>query len=235
MSDPAAEVLVRGDMVGDKPLIGPSHILRAKNLYVELKSLKPKSVIAICGPSGSGKSEIASLLGSAFIRDGRPAYVLSCDNYPWRPPRSNDAHRVALHEQYGERGLEGYLGTNHEIDFGRIADLVREFKNGAPSLALRIMDTTNHFVHNDRMILDTSGIDVLVLEGTWAGTIVGPDSRVFLETNFQETLEHRRKRARDPITPFGETVLGIEQAKLDKIKEQCELVVNVAGEVRKRG
>ncbi len=234
MSETAVEVLVRGDMIGDKPLIGPSHIVRAEKIYAEVKNLGPKCVIAVGGPSGSGKSEIASLLGSAFIRDGRPAYVLSCDNYPWRPPRSNDAHRVDLYEKGSEKALAEYLGTAHEIDFNRIAALVKEFKSGAPALALRIMDSSEHFVHSDRKILDTSKIDVLVLEGTWSGTVAGTDRRVFLETNFEETLEHRRKRARDPITPFGETVLGIEQGKLDRIKEQCHLVITVAGELRKQ-
>lgn len=234
MTESAVEVLVRGDMVGDKPLIGSSHILRAEKLYRELKSLGPKSVIAVGGPSGSGKSEIASLLGTAFIRDGRPSYVLSCDNYPWRPPRANDAHRVKLYETGSEKALADYLGTMHEIDFNRLSALVAEFKSGASSLSLRIMDTTDHFVHSDRKILDASTIDVLVLEGTWSGLVAGTDRRIFLETNFQETLEHRRKRARDPITPFGETVLGIEQGKLDRIKEQCDIVINVAGDLRKQ-
>ena len=228
------EVLVRGDMVGDKPLIGPSHTLRAATLYPALRTLKEKSVVAICGPSGSGKSEIASLLGTAFIRDGRPAYVLSCDNYPWRPPRSNDAHRVALFESQQDKGLVDYLGTNNEIDFPRLAQLIADFKAGASELQLRIMDTTNHYVHDDRRILDASKIDVLVLEGTWSGTIPGADAKVFLETNFHETLEHRRKRARDPITPFGEKVLGIEQEKLERIKQSCNFVIDVEGKLRKQ-
>ncbi len=228
------EVLVHGDMVGDKPLIGPTHTLRAATLYPQLRALGKKSVIAICGPSGSGKSEIAALLGTAFIRDGRPSYVLSCDNYPWRPPRSNDAHRVALFEAQADKGLIDYLGTNNEIDFPRIAKLVADFKAGASELQLRIMDTTNHHVHDDKRQLDTSKIDILVLEGTWSGTIPGTDAKVFLETNFQETLEHRRKRARDPITPFGEKVLGIEQNKLEKIKETCHYVIDVQGKLRKQ-
>lgn len=226
------EILVCGDMVGDKPLIGPSHTLRAAKLYPVLRDLSSKLVVAICGPSGSGKSEIASLLGTAFIRDGRAAYVLSCDNYPWRPPRSNDAHRVALHEQYGDQGLIDYLGTTNEIDFPRIAKLVSDFKSGVPQLHLRIMDTTNHFVSDDRRVLDCSKLDVLVLEGTWSGTVPGTDVKVFLETNFQETLEHRRKRARDPITPFGEKVLSIEQEKLERIKQTCQYVITVEGQLR---
>lgn len=235
MSDATqVEVLVRGDMVGDKPLIGPSHTLRASRLFPEIRGLGPKLVVAVCGPSGSGKSEIASLLGTAFIREGRAAYVLSCDNYPWRPPRSNDAHRVALHEAQGDQGLVDYLGTNNEIDFPRIAKLVSDFKAGAPELLLRIMDTTTHFVFDDRRALDTSKLDVLVLEGTWSGTIQGTDVKIFLETNFQETLEHRRKRARDPITPFGEKVLSIEQEKLERIKNGCNMVITVDGELRKQ-
>ncbi|WKZ57642.1 MAG: hypothetical protein QY326_02965 [Bdellovibrionota bacterium] len=227
------EVLVRGDMRGDRPLIGDSHRLRAEALFALLRELPKKSVLAIGGPSGSGKSEIASLLGSSFIRHGRPAYVLSCDNYPWRPPRANDQHREDLFKEGERAALVGYLGTKNEIDFNRIGEIVNQFKQGVASIPLRIMDTTEHYVFNDRLLVDFGGIDILLLEGTWSCTVANTTRRVFLETNFTETIEHRRKRARDPITPFGELVLGIEQEKLNAISKQCDFIIDMQANIRK--
>jgi alpha-galactosidase len=192
-----------------------------------LEKLPPKSVVAICGPSGSGKSEIASLIGTYFIKRSRPSYVLSCDNYPWRPPRANDKHRERIHAAQGAAGLEEYLGTPNEIDFDRIAEIVHSFRDAATEIPLRIMDTVTHRVLDDWRPVSFKEVDVLVLEGTWSGLVEGTNLRVFLNTNFAETLEHRRKRARDPITPFGELVLGIEQKKLERIRDsRCHLAID---------
>lgn len=234
MDTAQVEVLVKGDMYGDKPLIGANHLARAEKLYPIVSALPPKSVVAICGPSGSGKSEIASLIGTHFIRSGRQAYVLSCDNYPWRPPQANDKNRERLYAASGNKGLEEYLGTANEIDFDRISDIVSKFRAGVKEIPLRIMDTVQHRVLEDWRVMNFSETDVLVLEGTWSGLVENTSVRIFLNTNFEETMEHRRKRARDPITPFGELVLGIEQRKLESIRdEKCNYSIDFAGELRK--
>jgi alpha-galactosidase len=222
------EVLIQGDMVGDKPLIGESHIKRANALFPVLQKMaagKDKFVVAIGGESGSGKSETSALIGTRFIQSGSPAYVLSCDNYPHRPPRMNDAHRVEIFEEQKENGLREYLGTENEIDFPRLGQLVAAFKRGEPTLSLRIMNAAEHYVQENDRVLDVSNIKVLVLEGTWSHFVPGADARVYLETNFRETLEHRKARARDPITPFTEMVLQIEHAKLEPVFQRAGVIV----------
>ena len=227
------EVLVKGDMVGDKPVIEESHLMRAGRVFEPVRSLQgDKIVVAVGGPSGSGKSEIASLIGSMFIREGRNSYVLSCDNYPHRPPRINDAERDSLYKAHGERGLIDYLGTQREIDFERLTALVAAFKSGAESLALRIMDAATSVVHKDPRMLDVSKINVLVLEGTWSHQVEGCDYRIFLDTTPEETRAHRLKRGRDPLSAFGELVLGIEQAKLEVLREKANLVIANSGATR---
>jgi flavodoxin len=80
-------------MPGDKIQIEQSHIDKAETIYPVLRSLLPdrKAVVCVCGGSGVGKSEIASLLAGLLREDGIKAYVMSGDNYPHRIPAENDA------------------------------------------------------------------------------------------------------------------------------------------------
>lgn len=103
-----------GDMPGDKVQIGPTHIEKAQKIFPKLcgelakvlaSSGGSRAVCAVCGGSGVGKSEIASLLAFYFRQAGVGAYTLSGDNYPRRIPRYNDAERLRLFRQSGLRGL----------------------------------------------------------------------------------------------------------------------------------
>ena len=77
-----------GDMPGDKIEIGDSHIAKAKTIFPQLvKELKEtmsknpysRAVIAVCGGSGVGKSEIASLLSYLLEQAGIGSYTMSGD------------------------------------------------------------------------------------------------------------------------------------------------------------
>ena len=95
-----------GDMPGDKIEIGESHIAKAKELLKELQENgKEKAVLCVCGGSGVGKSEIASVLGYYLSSLGIRSYVLSGDNYPRRIPKYNDAERLNTFRRAGIRGM----------------------------------------------------------------------------------------------------------------------------------
>lgn len=99
-----------GDMPGDKIQIGEEHIRKAGTLFPALKEAiegrgGARTVVAVCGGSGVGKSEIASVLAFYLNSAGIGAYVLSGDNYPRRIPRDNDLERLRVFRQGGLRGL----------------------------------------------------------------------------------------------------------------------------------
>lgn len=104
----------KGDMPGDKIQIGSSHIMKAQMLFPKLlEMLEPllnehpnqRAVIAVCGGSGVGKSEVASLLGYYLNCLNVGSYTLSGDNYPHRIPKYNDAERLRVFRQSGIKGL----------------------------------------------------------------------------------------------------------------------------------
>ena len=103
-----------GDMPGDKVLITESHVAKAKTILpvlvdkmiaaLENKPLQ-RCVISVCGGSGVGKSETASLLGWYLGQLGAKSYILSGDNYPHRIPEYNDAERLRVFRDFGLKGL----------------------------------------------------------------------------------------------------------------------------------
>lgn len=107
-----SENMPKGDMPGDKIEINEAHILKAKLIFSELIKIiktsykdKEKLVITVCGGSGVGKSETASLLSYYFNKAGIGAYTLSGDNYPRRIPLYNDAERLNIFRRSAIRGM----------------------------------------------------------------------------------------------------------------------------------
>lgn len=101
-----------GDMPRDKVEINQGHIDKANTIFpllvplaAEAAAQTGRAVIAVCGGSGVGKSETASLLSHYFRSAGVGAYTLSGDNYPHRIPMYNDAERVRIFRVGGIRGM----------------------------------------------------------------------------------------------------------------------------------
>lgn len=106
--------IMHGDMPGDKIEINENHKEKAKIIFpVLIEKLEKviannphsRAVICVCGGSGVGKSETASLLGHALQISGIGSYILSGDNYPHRIPAQNDAERVRVFRHGAVRGL----------------------------------------------------------------------------------------------------------------------------------
>ena len=101
-----------GDMPGDKVEIGQGHIDKANLIFPLLLPMAARAaegtgrvVICVCGGSGVGKSETASLLSHYFRQAGVGCYTLSGDNYPHRIPMYNDAERVRVFRVAGIQGM----------------------------------------------------------------------------------------------------------------------------------
>lgn len=103
-----------GDMPGDKVKIGPEHIQKSRVIFPPLLDLlipvlesnpSERAVVAVCGGSGVGKSEVASLISLYLNRIGVGSYTLSGDNYPHRIPKYNDAERLRVFRRSAIAGL----------------------------------------------------------------------------------------------------------------------------------
>lgn len=271
-----------GDMPGDKVVIGPEHEAKAQLIFSRLKDLLPsdgeaRAVIAVCGGSGVGKSEIASVLAYYLNQSGIGAYVLSGDNYPHRIPRDNDLERervfreggvkglaafglltpeitatirtlwkeerdpdpkaaeeypwLVVYQKAGRRALTGYLGTENEIGFHELSDILSRFHQGEKAIYLRRLGRQPENMWYDRV--DLSAVRVMIVEWTHGNSdcLEGIDLPVLLNSTPSETLAHRRARNRDGKTDsaFTAMVLDIEQKKLEAQAHKAKIIISKQG------
>jgi len=128
----------KGDMPGDKVRIDPQHIEKAQVIFPKLLELLipaldenpyQRAVVVVCGGSGVGKSEIASLISCYLNRMDVGSYTLSGDNYPHRIPKYNDAERFRV---FRKSGIDGLISDGQYIE-GRHAILKELQESGNDS------------------------------------------------------------------------------------------------------
>jgi glycosidase len=151
----------------------------------------------------------------------------------------SDARKVAEHpwlevyQQAGRKALAGYLGTPLETNFAEVNAILADFHGGADALMLKRMGREAGQVWYDSV--DVRDTRVLVIEWTHGNNVnvEGVDVAILLNSTPEETLAHRRKRARDGgvDSPFTSVVLEIEQGLLHSQAHRAKIIVNKSGEL----
>ena len=149
-------------------------------------------------------------------------------------PRQVAAHPwLAVYQKAGRKALASYLGTPNEVDFDEVSGILAAFKAGAGGLLLKRMGRTADQLWYDKV--DLTGTQVIVVEWTHGNNdnLRGVDIPILLNSTPEETLAHRRSRARDGATdsPFTTMVLELEQAKLHSQAHKAKIIVAKAGEL----
>ena len=131
--------------------------------------------------------------------------------------------------------LAGYLGTSLETDFDEVAGILARFHAGDTVIPLKRMGREPMDLWYDPV--DLTGTNVLLLEWTHGNSdeLRGVDIPVFLYSTPEETLAHRRARARDNKvdSAFTTLVLEIEQQKLLSQAHKAKIVIAKDGSVLK--
>ena len=113
-------------------------VRREKNaqiLWREIQKLLPevlernqgRAILSLYGGSGAGKTWISKELAEYLEAEGFHVFVLSGDYYPYRVPKQNDEERRRVYECGGRKGLEEYLGTEQEIDYDAVNQVLTAF------------------------------------------------------------------------------------------------------------
>lgn len=151
-------------------------------------------------------------------RDASPDKVIV---HPW----------LDTYQRAGREALRRYLGTDAEIDFAEVNDIIKSFSGGAGHLNLKRMGRQADELWYDDV--DVSGVQVLLIEWTHGNNerLEGVDVPILLSSTPEETLAHRRARARDGATdsPFTRMVLELEQEKLHSRASSAAIIVSKSG------
>lgn len=144
-----------------------------------------------------------------------------------------DMQWLSIYQKYGDKALTDYLGTNQELDYEAVSNLLMQFHGGTSQLMLRHMGRTPDDIWYDRM--DVSDTDILILEWTHGNSacLQGVDVSVVLISTPEETLENRKKRNRDTAidSPFVARVLSIEQKKINDGLDRADIIQDMHGRI----
>ena len=137
-----------------------------------------------------------------------------------------DMQWLSIYQKYGDKALTDYLGTDQELDYEAVSNLLMQFHGGTSQLMLRHMGRTPDDIWYDRR--DVSDTDILILEWTHGNSacLQGVDVSVVLISTPEETLENRKKRNRDTAidSPFVARVLRIEQKKINDGLDRADII-----------
>jgi len=188
----------------------------------EIKSQKRRFIITIAGESGSGKSETAKAIQDAFNIKGIKAEIIGQDDYFVLPPHTNDAkRRVDPH----------WLGPHVEVKMDLLEQNIIDAIKGNASITKPLVDYPNDAILEED--LDITGVEVLIVEGTYTSLLRNVDKRIFITRTHEETLSHREKRNRGNEVGdlFIEGILKIEHKIIAGHKQLANIIITKAYEV----
>ena len=205
-------------MIGDKIVIEDYHKENGRRVATaclpEIKESDRIFAITVAGESGSGKSETAATTAQELENAGLKVVILGQDDYFKLPPKSNSNRRK---EDIGWVGLG-------EVKLELMDEHLAKAKAGEKSLV-----KPNVVFEEDRVLEETislEGIDVIIAEGTYCTALKEADFHAFIDKTYHDTLDHRKKRARDETEgDFIEKVLEIEHKIISAHKKLADIVL----------
>ncbi len=201
-------------MIGDKLLIERHHTDRAIEIRDHLRgSIEAPFVLSVAGESGSGKSELAFEIARHLMEIGVSSGILAQDDYFVFPPKTNHEMRRKNLDQVG----------TFEVKLDFMDSNLRSFKRGdSPIYKPQVIYAEDRITTTE---MDIRDLKVMVVEGTYTSLLKFVDFRIFIDRSYHQTLEARKKRARDRFEGFVEDVLEIEHQIISQHRGMADLVV----------
>lgn len=185
------------------------------NTVLPLAKLKNKTVIAVCGESGSGKTVTATSLKLKLTESGVSSRILHLDSYFKLPPKENHKQRL--------KGLD-WVGAE-EVNLELLQKHVDAFKEGADNIKVPVVDYSNNCF--EEIVLGLKHEDVLIIEGVYSFLLEGINFGIFMERNYLQTKENRQKRSREVYDSYVEQILEIEHKIIAPLIKKADMVIDV--------
>jgi uridine kinase len=210
-------------MIGDRLLIRKRHILIVNNLLpvISKKINKEKFIITIGGESGTGKSEIASLLQEKLYPEKR-VKLIHVDDYYF----SNWKERNKVRKKEGLNSV----GKN-EIDWKKLDSILSSFKQKDELLFVqRIHKYTDSI---EQVVVKNQNIDIIILEGLYSCYYKEADLKIYLEGSIKDTYFFRKERAKEnPDDEFRQKVMEKERESIVQSKRFSDIIISWKGEIK---
>ena len=136
----------------------------------------------------------------------------------------------------GVKVWEKYLGTDKEIDYDAVNQVITSFRERKSQINIRYIDSEKEKIYEKNE--DFSEIDILLIEWTHGNNerLKYIDIPIYLRSTPEETLRYRMERNRDADidSPFTALVLKIEQKLLEQQISRAKIIMNLSGELSVR-
>ncbi len=214
-------------MKGDILVIKDEHRKAAAGaldlIWPDLEAHSGKYAITVAGESGSGKSEIASVLAEKLAEKGMPSVILQQDDYFIYPPKTNAEVR---------RKNIGWVGSG-EVRLDLLDQNLSDILAGKETIEKPLaMFEEDRFTTEQLAVKDAQ---VAVAEGTYTTLLQNAHCHIFIDRTFRETKAARLERAREEQDDFLERVLTIEHESISKHKAKAHIIVRADYSVAKAG
>jgi uridine kinase len=142
--------------------------------------------------------------------------VLGQDDYFLLSPRVNDARR---------RQDVGWLGPHVEIYLPLLEENIIDAINGKKSILRPLIDYDENKILEENV--DLTGVEVVIVEGTYTSLLRNAHTRIFIDRDFEETLAHRkeRNRGKEVGDPFIEQILATEHKIIAGHKNLANIII----------
>ena len=210
-------------MEGDVINLNDEHRSTAKKIVTplieEIKNHKTVYTFSVAGESGAGKSIMAAAIAEQLEQAGFSVKIFQQDDYFFLPPYTNDQKR---------RKDIMWVGTK-EVDLARIDLHLKAAKEGAATIDKPLVIYGKNRITTE--VFNMKGVNVCIAEGTYTSLLENIDKRIFIDRDYYDTHNDRKKRARDVIDPFTEKVLEIEHQIIKQHKEKANIILDKNFEV----
>lgn len=205
-------------MKGDILIIDDNHRKAAAEvvdlILDDIKNTERKFVITVAGESGAGKSEVAASIAEKLSEFNIKSFVFGQDDYFVLPPKTNAAAR--------EKDIS-WVGTQ-EVKLDLLDANLKDATNENFPLTKPLVDFDADKIGEETVSLED--FDVLIAEGTYTTSLKNADKKVFIDRNKMDTIESRKKRAREAQDEFLDRILTIEHEIISKHKEIADVVIS---------
>lgn len=174
---------------------------------------KDKLVIGVAGESGSGKSVTAKCLQIQLEKQGVQSLIIHQDGYYKLPPKENHLKRKESIDWVGVNELKLDLMQQH----------IDQFLADDETLDMPVVNYKANSIFARSVSLANK--TVLIVEGVYAFFLERMDYKIFMSRTYHDTLENRRKRAREKYDPYVEQVLDIEHKIVCDQKADADAII----------
>jgi uridine kinase len=204
-------------MVGDVIELKEKHLATAKEITALLKKFsigwKAENCNRDCGRKRKRK------IGNCFCPSENSGAGeckksgLQMDDYFKLPPKTNHENRLKSLDNVGIQ----------EVDLEKLSQNIKDFKTESSEIEKPLVYYSENLISSEK--IDTSGYEVILVEGTYILEIEEFDFKIFIDRNYKDTHENRMKRNRDEQSDFVEKVLEIEHQIIRSFKNNADLIL----------